>query len=120
MGQGYLSPGEGRRRHEGAGFNPIRDNDGFGRYKAIYAADGHDRCPGTLNIRPHLGQNLGQSHDFRFAGGITQHGGAFSQYCRHHKVFRAGNGHSIKINFSALQPFGPGFHIAMAYIDDGP
>ena len=112
--------GESRRRHEGAGLDPVRNDFGRNRSEGTHSADGDLGGPGAGNFRTHAIEDLGQRHHLRLAGGVAQDRRALGQDGCHQDVFRAGDGDDVEVNFRTPQPFGGRRDISVLQGDLGP
>jgi hypothetical protein len=115
-----IAAGEGRRHHEGAGFDAVRNDPGLHRPKFGHALDGDLGCSGPLNVGSHGPQGFGQGHDFGLARGIAQNGPALGQNRRHEQVFGAGDGGDIEVDLVAPEHFGRSLDITVLEFDVGP
>ncbi len=73
-----------------------------------------------FDARPHGDQRFGQVDDLRLAGGIFDHGRAFGECCRHHKIFGSTHRRNVKADAGALEGAGAGLDITVIEIDFRP
>src|SRR6185312_13318040 len=87
-----VASGEHSGNHKCASFNSIR-NDAVPRAVELFYTMNTDSMRScAFNPGSHFGEQRSQIHNFRLTRAVFHDGFAFSQCCRHHEVFSAGNG----------------------------
>ena len=103
--QPHIAAGRGRRHHVGAGLDAVRNDGMAGAVQAGDAADYQPVAAEAFDLRPHRDQTLRQIGDLGFAGGVDQHGLAFSEGGRHQQVFGGADRDAREHDLGAAQPF---------------
>ena len=109
--QGHAFAGQGGGGHEGAGFDAVRDDVVDAALELLDAFDGDDRGAGALDFGAHRVEEIGEVHDFRFAGGGGDGGDAFGEGGGHHHVVgteHGGTERAAEVDGGAFQAVGRG------------
>ena len=107
--------GHGRRDQVGSGFYPVRQDVVAGStqfFHALYLDPAGSR---SADFRAHAVKAQRQVGHLGFPCGIFDDGSAFCQRCGHHQVFRAGNGHRIEVDISAMQTFSLRLYVTVVH-----
>ena len=116
----HVASGNGSCKHKGSCFDPVRNHSVLRTAQMLHAFDFNGIGTGTLDLRSHLVQKIGQVYNFRLLCGILDIGDTFCQDCRHHDVLRRTHTREVQIDGVTDQTLSacPGFHIAFRFIED--
>ena len=100
----HVSRRDGAGNQVGAAFDAIGQHLVVHAREALHALDDDAIGTGTVNVRTHGDQEIGQIYDFRFARGILEHRLAVGEAGGHHQIFGAGDGHGLEHQPRTLEP----------------
>ena len=103
VGDGDVAIGDGSSDEERASLDAI-GNDGVGG--AVELFDAVNLQSGgvvAFDVRAHFAEEMDEVGNFRFASGVLENGGAFSERGSHQKVFSTGNGDFFEHDVGSLE-----------------
>ena len=109
--------GNGRSDHKGPCFDPVRKDPVVHGLQFFYALNANNISARALDLGAHLNEGLGKVDDFGLTRCVFEYCFTVSERGSHHKVLGTGNGHDIKVDLCAFQPFCLRYNIAMLDID---
>ena len=106
--QQQLTAGGGHGRHIRSGLDLVGDDAVGAAGEPLHAADLDGVGAGTLDVRAHGVEEVGQIHDVGLLGRVFDGGGALCQHGGHHDVHGGAHGDNVQIDGRTRQTAAPG------------